>query len=623
MSFLHPEFLYYLLPPMFILFGFLLTQKESQAQFFSTQVMDKLRVSANTLTLKARNALFLLVGTLVVVALAQPVVKDAKIQIKAKSADIMIALDISDSMLAKDVYPSRLESAKQKALILLKDAPNERLGVLAFAKNSYLVSPLSFDASAVAFLLSKLDTQSITQKGTDFLSMLEVLANTQTKTEKKYLLLLSDGGDKSDFSKEISYAKKHNIIVFILGMGTKKGAPIRKKDGSFIKFNDEILISKLNENIATFATQTGGVYIENTVSSKDIKAMFNEMQRVSEKKELKSQEIQKYIPLFYYPLGIALFILLIAMSSMSKRVKVDVPNIVTLFLLSFLLVDLEAGVLDFLELDKAKTAYERGEYEQSAKIYEEHGKKTQNNRSYFNAANAYYKQKEYKKALELYAKSVDLSKEKSSHFEAKNFANMGNAQVELKEQSSLVRAKELYEKSLAIVEDELVRENLEAVKKELEKQKQEKQNKKQDQQKEKNKDNKQDKNKDQKNEDQKNEDEKNKDQNKQDTDESNSDNSSKKKEEKDKQENSKPDKSQENNETKEQKQELQNLSEEDNATKDEDKEEQKDSPSSTQTKQMSDAELQKWINQLQTKQKTYLYQLNKPKEGHNDNEKPW
>jgi Ca-activated chloride channel family protein len=64
MTFLHPEFLYYMLLPMFILFGLLLTQKEIQAHFFSQDVMDKLRVSANTLTQKARNALFLLMGIL-------------------------------------------------------------------------------------------------------------------------------------------------------------------------------------------------------------------------------------------------------------------------------------------------------------------------------------------------------------------------------------------------------------------------------------------------------------------------------------------------------------------------------------------------------------------------------
>ena len=289
-----------MLPPLFILFFLLLTQKEAQAHFFSDEVISRLRVSANTLTLKARNALFFLMGFFMILALAQPVINDGVVEVKAKSADIMIALDISDSMLAEDVYPNRLKLAKQKALELLKMAPNERIGVIAFARNSYLVSPLSFDHSAVGFLLKQLDTTSITQKGTDFLSMLEVVHNTINKEGKKYLLILSDGGDESDFSKEIKYAKENNIVVFVLGIGTPKGAPIKLEDGSFIKQKGEIIVSKLNEKSATLATQSGGVYIQSVKSDEDIKTMLKEIERLSEKKELKSEEIKRFIPLFYF-----------------------------------------------------------------------------------------------------------------------------------------------------------------------------------------------------------------------------------------------------------------------------------------------------------------------------------
>ena len=238
MTFLHPEFLYYMLPPLFLLFGLLLTQKEHQAEFFSKEMMEKLRVSANTLTLKARNALFFLIGFFMIIALAEPVIEEGSVKVDAKSADIMVALDISDSMLANDIYPNRLEAAKEKALSLLETAHSERIGIVAFAKESYLVSPLSLDKGAVSFLLQHLDTASITQKGTDFLSVLEVVGKMQKKEEKKYFLLLSDGGDKDDFSQEIESAKKHNITVFILAVATKKGSPVKLQDGSFIKEKD-------------------------------------------------------------------------------------------------------------------------------------------------------------------------------------------------------------------------------------------------------------------------------------------------------------------------------------------------------------------------------------------------
>ena len=406
MSFLHPEFLYYLLPPLFILFGLLLTQKESEAHFFSKEVMDKLRVSANTLTTRARNALFFLMGFFIIVALGEPVIDDGKVLVKAKSSDIMIAFDISDSMLAQDVYPNRLDLAKQKALTLLKHSTNQRVGLMAFAKNSYLVSPLSFDAKAVSFLLTQLDTTSITEKGTDFFSILESFAlSSKTKTQK-YLLILSDGGDAKDFSDEISFAKENNIVVFVLAIGTSKGAPIKLKNGNFIKHKGKILVSRLNENIADLAVKTGGVYIQSTTSNSDILAMLKEIKSTSNTKELKSEEIHKYIPLFYYPLAMALLLLLIATSSMSRVFKNSSASVLFLSVLVLASIDAKAGVLDFMQLREAKVAYEKGDYKKSASIYELYGEKNKNGESHFNAGNSLYKQKKYKEAIKSYEKAT-------------------------------------------------------------------------------------------------------------------------------------------------------------------------------------------------------------------------
>ena len=577
MTFLHPEFLYYMLPPLFILFGFLLTQKEAHADFFSQEVMDKLRVNANTLTLKARNALFFLMAFFMIIALAQPVLKDGKVEIKAKSADIMIAIDISDSMLATDVYPNRLESAKEKVLTLLDEAPNERIGIVAFAKNSYLVSPLSFDTGAVSFLLRGLDTSSITEKGTDFLSILEVVSKTQKSQEKKIVLILSDGGDKDDFKEEIELAKKHNITVFVLGVATKQGAPIKLQDGTFIKHNGEIIISKLNEKIADLATKTGGVYIENTTSSNDIKTMLREIMSMSEEKELKSQEIEKNRPLFYYPLGMALLILLIATSSIGRKVRATAQTLFILFSLLFSNQHAEAGVFDFMELKKAKEAYENGDFKESTKLYENYANESKNSEGYYNAANGYYKQKKYKEAIESYKKATFEDEDKR----AKNFSNLGNAYAK---NGDLPKALESYEESLKIKEDKETRENLKEVEKLLEKQKQEPDKK--------------------SNQDEKNREPK--------------DSEQKKDEKKD-----------EKNSDKKENQEVKESSEKKpNEMKKDGKKDEKNSSSQTKglNKEniMSEAEEQKWIQQLNMNSKSYIYKINdKESSSTSKDEKPW
>ena len=612
MSFLHPEFLYFMLIPLFVLFALLLTQKESHEHFFTQEVMNKLRVGASSLSMKTRNVLFLFMGFFMIVSLAQPVINDGVVEVKAKSADIMIAFDISDSMLAGDVYPNRLKLAKEKAIELLKLAPNERIGVIAFAKNSYLVSPMSFDHGAVNFLLRQLDTSSITEKGTNFLSMLGVV-DKNIKNKKKYLLIISDGGDKKDFSDEIAFAKKNNITVFVLGVGTKKGSPIKRNDGSFIKYKGNIIISKLNENIANLATKTGGVYIQNVKSDEDIKTMLAEINSKSEQKELKSEKIHKYIQLFYYPLGVALMLLLIATSSFSKRVG---SGFVMMVLFLSINPHAKAGMLDFMDLKEAKKAYESGDYKKSAKLYESYAKESGDSKAYYDSANALYKQKKYKEALKAYEKANFKDKE----LEAKKLANMGNAHAKEMKQEELKKAIKSYEESLKLKEDKDVRQNMEEVKKLLKKQQQKSQNKKNQ------KNNKKQKNKSKNQKDKQNNKKENKqDKNSKDKNKKNKNDSSKSQKSKEKKESAKKDTNkkdaQKNREQQQKKQDLKKL---DKGKKD-DKKSQKTQKQPQQMKdKMSDAEEKKWLKQLNLQKSTYLYRLNtqKPKEENSD-EKPW
>ncbi len=610
MSFLHPEFLYYMSIPLLAFFLFILSRKSSQESYFSDSVMERLRVSANTLTLKTRNWLFLVVAILMLIALSGPIIDEGTIEVKAKSADIMIALDISDSMLAEDVYPNRLKLAKQKALELLKLAPSERIGVIAFAKNSYLVSPLSFDSNAVSFLLRELRTDSITEKGTNFLSMLEVVDKSIKKESKKYLLILSDGGDSEDFSDEIAYAKEKNIVIFVLGLGTSKGAPIKREDGSFLKHNGKILISKLNENISSLATSTGGVYIESVNSNADIKAMLREIEAHSEKKELKSQEIKRYIPLFYYPLGLALLLLLVATSSVGKRnMQNTAAGLMTLLLFGFS-PDANAGMMDFMLLNEAKEAYQTQEYKKAQELYTQYETLNKSNDAQYNRANAMYKQGKFKEAQKIY----ENIKFDAAQKQAKNYANLGNSYVKAKEKDSLKKAVEAYENSLKLQEDKQTRENLEAVKKAIQEQKK-----------------KQEKNKDKK--DDKKKDDKKKEDNKDKSDKDKSDKSEKKDKSDKKDKDSKDDKKSDKKSDEEKSKEEKDKKDKDKQDKKEKKNETKELKDNNSTQQaqakdmkdkMSDEEEKKWLKMLSKKQSTFLYKLNdNNKFEDNTDEKPW
>ena len=564
MIFLHPEFIYFMLPPLIILFAFLLTQKEKENIFFSDEVMEKLRVNSKRMSLRARNALFFLIATLLILSLAQPVIPDGKVEVHSKSADIMVGLDISDSMLATDVYPSRLELAKHKILSLLALAPSERIGVVAFAKSSYLVSPLSFDHDAVSFLVKQLEPNSITEKGTDFLELLFGVDESMKEQKKRYLLLLSDGGDDTDFSKEIAYAKEHKITVFILGIGTTVGAPI-KADNGFVMQKGKIVISKLNTSIASLATQTGGVYIEGVNSDRDIEKMLSEMESNLAQKTLKSQMITRYIPLFHIPIGFALFFLLIAISSMSKREVVNVPSAFIIALVLSASTPSHAGLLDFKLLGDAKKAYANSEYETSASLYKKYLKAHDSREANYNLASSLYKNKKYSEAVDYYKKIHFADKVKQSGV----LYNLANAYAKAGE---LQQAVQSYNQSLALKQDDDAKVNKEIVEKLLKEQQKKQQE-----------------------------------QNKQNQDQQNKD--------------------QENNQNNQNKQDQQNKDGQKQDPKNGQKEgtqQNQEESETAQSDKMSNKEEQKWLQRLNSGTPTHMYKLGKLKtDKDNKNEKPW
>jgi len=621
MSLLYPIFIYLMLPVTLILFYFIMTGSKESFSAFDKDVLDRLRHENKSLSRMARNTLFLMSFILMILAMSQPVIKEGEIVVEAKSADILVGIDISDSMKAEDRYPNRLDFTKAKAMELIKTAPHNRIGVLAFAKHDYIVSPLSFDHSSVAFLLSKVNTGNITEKGTHLDSMLRSAISMLEHADTKNLLLFTDGGDSDDFTKEIDLAKENGLRLFIIGVGTTKGSPVRSEEGGFVKHNGNILISKLNENIQDLATKTGGVYIESVLGDKDIKTMLKEIESITEKSTLKEETIPQYIQLFYYPLALSIFFLLLAFSSVPKQLA---KSFVLLVFVMLGYEDARAGLLDFKKLEQAKEAYANEEYKKSASMYEEFA--IDSPEAVYNLGNSLYKDEDYEGALKVFNEVFT----EDSSLKSKALHNAGNTQVKLEKYEDALKS---YEEALEFKEDKQTKENYEAVKKFLEEQKKQEQENKdeqdqenqdqenKDQQKQDSKDkkdsDKQDKseNKDQK-EDKESKDEDKKESSDKD-DKQKSEQDSKKQEDKDSKENMKDKKEEEKKES-----EAQQKSQKKEEGSEE-AQEQKDQAKAVNTKDMSDLEAKKWINLIKKSQKGHLYKMQDVEHKEDDNEKPW
>ena len=131
-----------------------------------------------------------------VVALAGPRWGEERIVAETRGLSVVIAVDISRSMLAEDASPNRLQRALREARRLVQDLDGDRLGLVAFAGSSYILSPLSVDGSALALYLDALDPDMASRGGTGLAGALRQggeLLRASSELADRVLVVFTDG----------------------------------------------------------------------------------------------------------------------------------------------------------------------------------------------------------------------------------------------------------------------------------------------------------------------------------------------------------------------------------------------------------------------------------------------
>ena len=460
MEFLNPIVFFVMIIPIAILLFLIGSEKSNLHHYFEEESLERLHIANNALSPEIRNVMFFIALILFVIALARPVSDKTVQKVNQNGANIVVALDISKSMLASDIYPNRLEFAKSKIKELINLQQGSKIAVIIFASSAYLISPLTSDSATSLFLLDKVNSDFISQGGTNLLSALNAATKSMEKSVNKSLIIFTDGGDQTNYDEEISKAKEDKLNVYVVNIGTTKGGPI--KDGeNFVKDkNGQIVIVKRNDLIKELALQTDGAYINADISNSDMQQLHEVLSTRLKNESTKVEDIVTYNELFIYPLALGLLFMILSTISLPKK---KVALVLTFFSLSYN-TTLEASLLDFWHLHEGKKAYENGEYN-SAKS-EFLGVEKSSDALSYNIGNSLYKDGKYKEAITQYEKI----KEKDLEFE--KLHNLGNAYAKLGETQKAI---ESYENALKIKDDEDTKYNLDILKKEEEKKEQQNQ----------------------------------------------------------------------------------------------------------------------------------------------------
>jgi Ca-activated chloride channel family protein len=151
------------------------------------------------------------------------------VAVETKSADIYLALDISNSMLAEDIAPNRLERARRIALDLSTRFKSDRVGLILFAGNAYIQSPLTTDWHAIQLFLNAADPDQAGTQGTSIGAALRLIlrSDEDENASQGAIVILTDGEDHDqDAPDAVEEASDAGWVTHIIGVGTEAGATI-------------------------------------------------------------------------------------------------------------------------------------------------------------------------------------------------------------------------------------------------------------------------------------------------------------------------------------------------------------------------------------------------------------
>ncbi|MCL2845406.1 MAG: VWA domain-containing protein [Chitinivibrionia bacterium] len=256
MRFAEPEFLWaLLLLPFFVIIYILIAtaRKNFRKKFGDKEVVQKLlpREIFNFRPLKA--VIFLTAFSFLIIALARPLFGVKTEMTERVGVDIMIALDVSKSMLAEDITPNRLRRAQFEIANLFEMFSSDRVGLIIFAGEAFMLMPLTLDYSVARMYLDAVSTDWVATQGTDISGAIELARRSFTPSNaSKVLIILSDGEETSgDALRSAQRAAQDGIVIYTVGVGSESGVPIpmRREGGSITYMRDRagnVVMTRLN-----------------------------------------------------------------------------------------------------------------------------------------------------------------------------------------------------------------------------------------------------------------------------------------------------------------------------------------------------------------------------------------
>ena len=288
-------------------------------RFGEHDLVRRLRLSVNVAAVRWKAVLVIGSFALLALALSRPQFGTRVETLRRQGQDVMVALDVSRSMYAEDVAPNRLERARIEIGRIVQRLDGDRIGLVAFAGDAFVQSPLTADYGAAMMFLSAMDPNLMSTQGTDLAKAITVAieALEETPPENRIVVIVTDGEDhEGGLAEAIAAAAEARATIHTVGVGSVEGVPLPDVEGvearGRFRRDDQgnVITTRLNETaLQDIALQTGGEYHRIGQGAGGLGRLIERIEGGG--REVESREVTQFEEQFQIFLGAALLVLIV------------------------------------------------------------------------------------------------------------------------------------------------------------------------------------------------------------------------------------------------------------------------------------------------------------------------
>ena len=300
---------------------------EAAVRFSSIALVKKISRNRHSHPGKLLFGLRLLVLVVIITALARPQIGRVNENTEAEGIDIVVTLDLSGSMRALDLSTqndivTRLDAAKRVVDNFIGKREFDRIGLVAFAANAYVVSPLTLNHDWLKRNLERLELGEIDSGGTAIGTALGASINRlrDHDARSRIVILLTDGENNAGAVSPIAaaeVAKTLGVKVYTIATGKKGRVPIPATDrkGQVVRDSEGIPVYRGRSDISNYdeaelteiAELTGGRFFSATKDG-DLERIYDEIDEL-ETTKIELRSYATFTELFVWLASLGLLIL--------------------------------------------------------------------------------------------------------------------------------------------------------------------------------------------------------------------------------------------------------------------------------------------------------------------------